>query len=102
MQDRDAVVGPLERLRTKYSSIRLVWADGGCAGRLIDWAAERLRPAVEIVRRPDDEPTPITSHSPACTARCMASRVRNPPVTASGMSPTPGSFVGIGLGATGV
>lgn len=63
VQDRDAAVGLLERLRTRFSSIRLVWADGGYAGRLVDWAAEKLRLAVEIVRRPDDEPDEWTNHS---------------------------------------
>ncbi|WP_189317964.1 transposase, partial [Streptomyces brasiliensis] len=36
-----------------YFSIRRVWADGGYAGRLVDWAAEKLQLTVEIVRRAD-------------------------------------------------
>ncbi|MFD8931484.1 IS5 family transposase, partial [Streptomyces mirabilis] len=43
VQDRDAAVPLLERLRTMYFSIRLVWADGGYAGRLVGWAAEKLQ-----------------------------------------------------------
>ncbi|WP_234329441.1 MULTISPECIES: IS5 family transposase [unclassified Streptomyces] len=43
VQDRDAAVPLLEWLRKMYFSIRLVWADGGYAGRLVDWAAERLQ-----------------------------------------------------------
>jgi transposase len=54
VQDRDAAVPLLERLRTMYFSIRLVWADGGYAGRLVGWAAERLHLTLEIVRRTDD------------------------------------------------
>ncbi|MET8765663.1 IS5 family transposase [Streptomyces sp. NPDC004658] len=54
VQDRDAAVPLLERLRTMYFSIRLVWADGGYAGRLVDWAAEKLRLTLEIVKRTDD------------------------------------------------
>ncbi|MGW2051982.1 IS5 family transposase [Streptomyces sp. NPDC001858] len=54
VQDRDAAVPLLERLRTRYFSVRLVWADGGYAGRLVDWAAENLHLTLEIVKRSDD------------------------------------------------
>ncbi|MGW2522565.1 transposase [Streptomyces sp. NPDC001617] len=54
VQDRDAAVGLLERLRGLYFSVRLVWADGGYAGRLVDWAAEKLQLTLEIVKRTDD------------------------------------------------
>ncbi|MFE9313322.1 transposase [Streptomyces sp. NPDC006706] len=37
-----------------YFSIRLVWADGGYAGRLVDWAAEKCRLTLGIVKRSDD------------------------------------------------
>ncbi|MEV6781242.1 IS5 family transposase [Streptomyces sp. NPDC051098] len=53
VQDRDAAVGLLERLRTLYFSVRLVWADGGYAGRLVGWAAENLQLTLEIVKRSD-------------------------------------------------
>ncbi|MEU0035654.1 IS5 family transposase [Streptomyces sp. NPDC006333] len=51
VQDRDAAVPLLERLRKLYFSIRLVWADGGYAGRLVD---EKLNLTLDIVRRSDD------------------------------------------------
>ncbi|MEW2259843.1 transposase [Streptomyces sp. NPDC047869] len=54
VQDRDAAVPLLQRLRGLYFSIRLVWADGGYAGRMVDWAAENLHLALENVRRTDD------------------------------------------------
>ncbi|MER5466779.1 IS5 family transposase [Streptomyces sp. NPDC002668] len=54
VQDRDAAVPLLERLRRLYLSVRLVWADGGYAGRLGDWAAENLHLTLEIVKRSDD------------------------------------------------
>lgn len=54
VQDRDAAVTLLERLRKLYFSVRLVWADGGYAGRLVDWAAEKLQLALGIVKRSDD------------------------------------------------
>nr|WP_309226486.1 transposase [Streptomyces lunaelactis] len=31
-----------------------MWADGGHAGRLVEWAAEELRLTLQIVRRTDD------------------------------------------------
>lgn len=33
-----------------YFSIRLVWADGGHARSLLDWARENLRLTLEIAR----------------------------------------------------
>jgi transposase len=54
VQDRDAAVPLLERLRGQYFSIRLVWADGAYAGSLVGWAAEKLRCTLQIVKRTDD------------------------------------------------
>jgi transposase len=54
VQDRDAAVPLLQRLRGQYFSIRLVWADGGYAGRLVDWAREKPRLTLQIVKRTDD------------------------------------------------
>ncbi|MFJ5157383.1 transposase [Streptomyces sp. NPDC088353] len=54
VQDRDAAVPLLERLRRRYFSIRLVWADGGYAGSLVGWTRDKLRLTLEIVKRTDD------------------------------------------------
>ncbi|MEU6071202.1 IS5 family transposase [Streptomyces sp. NPDC047082] len=54
VQDRDAAVPLLERLRRQYFSVRLIWADGGYAGSLVGWAREKLRLTLEIVKRSDD------------------------------------------------
>lgn len=54
VQDRDAAVGLLERLRKLYFSVRLVWADGSYAGRLAHGAAEKLQLTLDIVKRADD------------------------------------------------
>jgi transposase len=51
VQDRDAGRALLWRLRASHRSIRLVWADGGYAGKLVAWAACVLHLAVEIVRK---------------------------------------------------
>ena len=52
VQDRDGARRVLDRLRFTMPSVALVWADGGYAGRLLDWARGRLRLVVAIVRKP--------------------------------------------------
>ena len=55
-QDRDAAGPLLWNLRRAFPSVKLAWADGGYAGKLVTWAAGKLTPklTLEIVRRPDD------------------------------------------------
>jgi transposase len=54
IQDRDGAKSVLleSYLRTP---VRFVFADGGFAGRLIDWATQILRTTVHIVRKPADQ-----------------------------------------------
>ncbi|MGW3917544.1 IS5 family transposase [Streptomyces sp. NPDC005070] len=54
VQDRDGAQPALSHLRDLFESISLVWADGGYAGKLVDWATEKLRLTLEIVKRSDD------------------------------------------------
>ncbi|MEE1830049.1 IS5 family transposase [Streptomyces sp. SP17KL33] len=54
VQDRDAGHRLLALLREKFSTITLVWADGGYAGRLVTWATAVLSLAVTVVKRTDD------------------------------------------------
>jgi transposase len=54
LQDRDGTRPLLNRLGQGCHRIRLVWADGGYAGRLLDWARDTLRITVQIVKRNDD------------------------------------------------
>jgi transposase len=54
VQDRDAAKPLLWNLRRAFPSIKLAWADGGYAGKLVTWAKSRLRLRLEIVKRPDD------------------------------------------------
>jgi transposase len=54
IQDRDAAHRLLTVLRARFSTISLVWADGGYAGRLVVWARFVLGFAIEIVKRTDD------------------------------------------------
>ena len=53
IQDRDAAHRLLTELR-RFSTVRLVWADGGYAGRLVIWARKVLALTIEVVKRTDD------------------------------------------------
>lgn len=53
LQDRDAALRLLTALRARLSTISLVWADGGYAGRLLPWAKRVLHLTVTIVKRSD-------------------------------------------------
>jgi transposase len=54
VQDRDGACRLLALLRERFSTITLVWADGGYAGRLVSWAYQVLALTVTIVKRSDD------------------------------------------------
>jgi transposase len=53
VQDRDGAHWLLARLREKFSTVTLVWADGGYSGRLVEWAKSALALTVSIVKRSD-------------------------------------------------
>lgn len=54
MQDRDGAVRLLAAVGQRFSTISLVWADGGYAGRLADWGKSVLALTVQIIKRTDD------------------------------------------------
>jgi transposase len=54
VQDRDGACRLLALLRERFSTIALVWADGGYAGRLVRWTHTVLAMTVTIVKRSDD------------------------------------------------
>jgi putative transposase len=57
IQDRDGAKVVLERIKHRFSRLRLIWADGGYAGQLIDWLRglrKRAKVQIEIVKRSDD------------------------------------------------
>ena len=58
MQDRDTAHRLLALLREHFSTITLVWADGGYAGRLVTWAKAVLHLTITIVKRTDDTLSP--------------------------------------------
>ena len=53
-QDRDAASRCCGTCARPFPSVRLAWADGGYAGKLVPWAKAALKLTVQIVRRPDD------------------------------------------------
>jgi transposase len=54
VQDRDAAKPLLWNLRKAFPKVRLAWADGGYAGKLVTWSKTALKLTLEIVKRPDD------------------------------------------------
>jgi len=51
VQDRDRARPLLTRLAAVCDRIRLVWADAGYAGALLDWARQTFNLAIQIVKR---------------------------------------------------
>lgn len=54
VQDRDGACRLLALLRERFSTISLVWADGGYSGRLVRWAHTVLALTLTIVKRSED------------------------------------------------
>ena len=56
VQDRDGARPVLAAVRKAFPTISLVWADGGYAGKLVEWA-RRSALVLEIVRKPEGQRT---------------------------------------------
>ncbi len=54
IQDRDGARLVLDGLLGRFPRLVLIWADGGYAGKLVEWAKEVGNWRLEIVKRPDD------------------------------------------------
>jgi len=54
IQDRDGAMLVLNKLCKRFPRLSLIWADGGYAGRLVDWCATVGRWVLQIVKRCDD------------------------------------------------
>lgn len=54
IQDRDGAKLVLRRIRKRYPRLKLIWADGGYAGKLIEWTKSLGGWVLEIVKRSDD------------------------------------------------
>ncbi len=53
-QDRDGAKLLLEKAQGRFPRLRLIWADGGYAGKLVDGVKTICRWVLEIVKRRDD------------------------------------------------
>ena len=53
IQDRDGALLVLERIRGCVSRLRLIWADGGYQGKLIETVKSLFHWTLEIVKRSD-------------------------------------------------
>lgn len=51
VQDRDGAKWVLARATFDFVRLRIIRADGGYAGKLVTWAKEQCRFALEIIRR---------------------------------------------------
>ena len=54
IQDRDGAKLVIDKLTGRFTRMRLVWADAGYAGKLIEWVWALTGWALEIVKRPRD------------------------------------------------
>ena len=57
IQDRDGAKLVLKHLKGRFARLRLIWADGGYAGKLVGWVRDlrrRGRLRLEVVKRSDD------------------------------------------------
>jgi len=53
IQDRDGAKLVLEKVIARFPHLTRIWADGGYAGKLVDWAKEAGQWILEIVKRSD-------------------------------------------------
>ena len=51
LQDRDGARLLLARAAFRFPRLRLIWADGGYAGQLIEWVSRMCRWTLEVVKR---------------------------------------------------
>ncbi len=51
IQDRDGAKLVFEKVKNKFSRLRLIWADGAYAGQLVEWVKNVCGWLLEIVRR---------------------------------------------------
>jgi len=68
IQDRDGAKQVLEKAKGKFPRLKLIWADGGYRGKLIDWVQQTCGWVLEIIKRtttdviaePTPEPSPLS------------------------------------------
>lgn len=55
IQDRDGAKLVFRKLKGKFPRLKLIWADGGYCGSLVDWVFDFGKWILEIVSRPKDQ-----------------------------------------------
>lgn len=53
IQDRDGAKLVLAKVKGHFPRLQLIWADGGYAGKLVDWVKTVCQWALEIIKRSD-------------------------------------------------
>ena len=53
IQDRDGAKLVIARLAGLFPRLKLIWADGGYAGQLVEWVKNAYQLTLEIVKKPD-------------------------------------------------
>ena len=54
IQDRDGAKLLILRVKDRLPRVKLIWADGGYQGQLIEWVDKHAKWTLEIVKRTDD------------------------------------------------
>jgi putative transposase len=54
IQDRDGAKLLFDKIKIRFSRMKLIWADGGYAGKLVEWVKQVCHWVLEIVKRSDD------------------------------------------------
>ena len=72
VQDRDAGRLLMWILHTMFPTVRLVWADGGYAGKLVDYAATALGISVQIVTKLAGQVGFVVLHRRWCVERTFS------------------------------
>ena len=52
IQDRDGARLVMDKLKGRFPRLRLIWADAGYAGQLVDWIQASAGYTLQVVRRP--------------------------------------------------
>jgi putative transposase len=72
VQDRDAGYTLMWIIRTVFPTVRLVWADGGYAGQLVEWATSALSLTVQIVSKLTGQVGFVVLHRRWCVERTFS------------------------------
>lgn len=72
VQDRDAARALLWAVRACLPTVRLVWADSGYAGKLVDWTRTHLTLTLRIVAKLAGQTTFVVLHRRWCVERSFS------------------------------